>query len=212
MTVEQDENSLNEKIKELDEQNKTSIYIKRQNSVCYPRNREFKYQKKEDSIDPDKRWIATWNHFLNRIRLFFSGYIIIINSLSIIQIWVYEERSMEEWYPPDFVKIKKKQTKCINPYVEKEIWEREEILTILKYKVFKRNKAIMTLVWDLDARPHEITLLRIKYIRLKEQYGEGEIPHQAKTGSGPILLTLSFTYIRDWLWIIALRYHIFILP
>ena len=70
----------------------------------------------------------------------------------------------------------------------------------------------MTLVWDLDARPQEITLLRIKNIRLKEEYGEGEIPHQAKTGSGPILLTLSFPYIRDWLWIIALRYHIFILP
>ncbi len=29
--------------------------------------------------------------------------------------------------------------------------------------------------------------------------GEGEIPHQAKTGSGPILLTFSFPYVRDWL-------------
>ena len=51
----------------------------------------------------------------------------------------------------------------------------------------------------MDARPHEITLLKIKHIRLKEKYGEGEIPHQAKTGSGPILLTCSFPYVRDWL-------------
>jgi integrase/recombinase XerD len=54
-------------------------------------------------------------------------------------------------------------------------------------------------MWDLDARNHEITLLKIKHIRLKEKYGEGEIPHQAKTGSGPILLTFSFPYVRDWL-------------
>ena len=52
-------------------------------------------------------------------------------------------------------------------------------------------------IWML--RPHELTLLKIKHIRLKDKYGEGEIPHEAKTGSGPILLTLSFPYVRDWL-------------
>jgi len=41
--------------------------------------------------------------------------------------------------------------------------------------------------------------LKIKNIRLREKYGEGEVPHEAKTGSGPILLTLSFPYVRDWL-------------
>jgi len=42
-------------------------------------------------------------------------------------------------------------------------------------------------------------LLKIKHIRLKEKYGEGEIPHEAKTGTGPLLLTISFPYVRDWL-------------
>jgi hypothetical protein len=74
-----------------------------------------------------------------------------------------------------------------------------ELLSILKYEPHKRNKAAITLMWDLDARPHEITLLKIKHIRLREKYGEGEIPYEAKTGSGPILLTLSFPYVRDWL-------------
>ena len=55
------------------------------------------------------------------------------------------------------------------------------------------------MLWDLNARNHEITLLRIKNIRIKEKYGEGEVPYEAKTGSGPILLTLSFPYVRDWL-------------
>ena len=59
----------------------------------------------------------------------------------------------------------------------------------------KEIKAIISLMWDLDARPHEITLLKIKHIRLKKEYGEGEIPHQVKTGSGPILLTFSFPYV-----------------
>lgn len=42
-------------------------------------------------------------------------------------------------------------------------------------------------------------LLKIKHILLKEKYGEGEIPHEAKTGTGQILLTIFFFYVRDWL-------------
>jgi len=57
----------------------------------------------------------------------------------------------------------------------------------------------LTLFWDLDARNHEVILLKIKHIRLKERYGEGEIPNEAKTGAGPILLTCSFPYVRDWI-------------
>ena len=83
--------------------------------------------------------------------------------------------------------------------MESELWERDEILTIIKYEPYKRNKAALSLLWDLDARNHEVTLLKIKHIRLKEKYGEGEIPHEAKTGTGPILLTCSFPYVRDWL-------------
>jgi integrase/recombinase XerD len=57
----------------------------------------------------------------------------------------------------------------------------------------------LTLFWDLDARNHEVTTLKIKNIKLKERYGEGEIPYNTKTGGGPILLTCSFPYVRDWL-------------
>ena len=35
----------------------------------------------------------------------------------------------------------------------------------------------------------KITLMRIKNLRPKEKYGEGEVPYDAKTGSGHILLT-----------------------
>jgi integrase/recombinase XerD len=147
---------------------------------------------KNSEEDQDKRWITTWNDYLVRIKYFFR--------------WLYNCKDKElddvpfsEWETPDFVQIRKKKTKRISPYLENELWEKDDIITIIKYEPYKRNKAILALLWDLDARPHELTLLKIKHIRLKEKYGEGEIPHEAKTGTGPILLTCSFPYVRDWL-------------
>ncbi|MGD1837818.1 MAG: hypothetical protein ACPKPY_07145 [Nitrososphaeraceae archaeon] len=73
------------------------------------------------------------------------------------------------------------------------------MLTILKYEPHKRNKAALALFWDLNGRNHEITFLKLKHIRIKKKYAEGEVPHNCKTGSGPILLTLSFPFVRDWI-------------
>jgi hypothetical protein len=33
---------------------------------------------KPESLDPDKRWITTWNHYLNRLKLFLGGCITVI--------------------------------------------------------------------------------------------------------------------------------------
>lgn len=150
---------------------------------------------KNIDIDPDKRWITTWNDYLWRIKYFLR--------------WLHNHKDREQkgieplqqsdWVTPLFVNIKKKKTKRISPYLESELWERDEVLSIIKYETHKRNKAALALLWDLNARPHEVALLKIKHIRLKEKYGEGEVPHEAKTGTGPILLTCSFPYVRDWL-------------
>jgi integrase/recombinase XerD len=166
----------------------TFYEIKNREQVISFLNRKIKSPQQ----DPDKRWITTWNHYLNRIKLFerwlLNYYLQRLQNL----------QENEEWITPDFCKIKPKQTKRLSPYLESELWERDELLTILKYEPFARNKAILALMWDLDARPHEITLLKNKNIRLKERYGEGEIPYEAKTGTGPILLTMSFPFVRDW--------------
>lgn len=148
---------------------------------------------KINNEDPEKKWITTWNNYLTRLRLFFR--------------WLYNCRNksskdvtpQSDWETPPFARIKEKKTKRVSPYSETELWERDEILFILKFEPYKRNKAALALFWDLDARNHEITLLKIKHIRLRDSYGEGEIPYQAKTGSGPVLLTASFPYVRDWL-------------
>src|SRR5919197_5945781 len=149
---------------------------------------------KSQEQDPDKKWITTWNHNLVHLKRFFR--------------WLHNHHKDEqegndiaesEWKTPSFINIKKRRTKRLSPYSENEIWDRAEFLAIVKFAPYKRNKEALTLFWDLDARNHEITLLKIKNIRLRENYGEGDIPYQAKTGSGPILLTCSFPYLRDWL-------------
>ena len=150
---------------------------------------------KDSENDPDKRWIRTWNDYLQRIKYFFR--------------WLHNQKEREDkglesmpssdWATANFCQIKEKRTKRISPYLETELWERDEILSIIKYEQYKRNKAALSLLWDLDARNHEVTLLKIKHIRLREKYGEGEIPYESKTGTGPTLLTSSFPYVRDWL-------------
>jgi hypothetical protein len=83
--------------------------------------------------------------------------------------------AMSEWIAPTFVQIKKRKAKRVSPYSATEIWELEEVLTIVKYDSNQRNKAAIMLLWDLDARNHEVTNLELRNIRLKEQYAEGEI-------------------------------------
>ncbi len=149
-------------------------------------------KRKMEDKDPDKKWITTWNDYLWRIKYFYR--------------WLYnaKEKDMDSkpndaWTTPSFIDIKMKRSKRLSPYLETEIWDRDELFYIIKYEQYQRNKPALALLWDLDARPHEIALLQIKHIRLNEKYGEGEIPHEAKTGSGPILFASSFPYVRDWL-------------
>jgi integrase/recombinase XerD len=80
--------------------------------------------------------------------------------------------------------IKKKKTKRLSPYIETEIWDRDELLLVVRFELYIRNKAALTLFWDLDARNHEVTMLKIKHVLLREKYGGGKVPHEAQTGGG----------------------------
>ena len=147
-------------------------------------------------IDPDKRWITTWNDQLRRLKMFYRW---LFNGRGKAESDNDDERLWVDWKTPDFLKIRERKAARLSPYTETEIWERDEVLFVIKYEPSKRNKAVLALLWDLDARNHEVTRLKIKHLRLKERYGEGEIPINTKTGGGPILLTCSFPYVRDWL-------------
>jgi integrase/recombinase XerD len=83
-----------------------------------------------------------------------------------------ESNDISDSITPSFVSIKKKNSKRISPYLETELWEKEELINTIKYEPHKRNNAILSLFWDLNARPHKIMLLKIKHIRFREKYGE----------------------------------------
>jgi hypothetical protein len=157
---------------------------------------------KSTAEDPDKRWITTWNYYLRHIKHFLRWLHNNCASKGDRGESLHPQDRMSDksdWETPPAARIKKKRTKRESPYSGTEIWDRAELFTIVKYEPEIRNKAIIALLWDLNARNHEITSLRIRNIRLRELYAEGEIPHNTKTGGGPILLTCSFPYVRDWL-------------
>jgi hypothetical protein len=103
---------------------------------------------------------------LSALRIFLGGYII---AAWTVQKIAHRHRLIGINH--EFMNIKKKRTKRLSPYGEHEIWEIKELQAVIKYEPHKRNKAILSLLWDLNGRNHEITLLRPKHIRLNERYG-----------------------------------------
>ena len=83
---------------------------------------------KINNEDPEKKWITTWNNYLTRLKLFLR--------------WFYNMKgndseavaSQYDWETPFFARIKERKTKRISPYSEAELWERDEILFILKFE------------------------------------------------------------------------------
>jgi integrase/recombinase XerD len=147
-----------------------------------------KWVKREH--DAEGRYITSFNQNKRLLSVFFR--------------WLFNsnrdrDKPDDDWETPHFLRIKTKKSLRESPYDVNDIWELDDVLTIVVYEPELRNQAIITLLWDLDARPHEITALRVRDIVLDEQYGEGTIPSNTKTGGGPILLTSSFTYVRDWI-------------
>jgi hypothetical protein len=90
-------------------------------------------------------------------------------------------------------KLREKKTESL--YL-RDIWKHNKLLGIVKQEPYKRNKVILTLLSNLNARSHKITLLKLKDIRLRDKYGEGKIHSQAKTRTEPVLLSLFFPFIR----------------
>ena len=120
--------------------------------------------------DPDGRWITTWNHYLSHLKYFFRWlYNIYKNSkssqnIAIDNIVTTYPLSYDDWETPAFIQIKKKKTKRASPYLETELWDRDELLCMLNYEPSKRNKAALALFWDFNARNHEVTLLKISIL------------------------------------------------
>jgi integrase/recombinase XerD len=113
-------------------------------------------RRKTKNEDLEQKWITTWNDYLWRIKIFYRGYY----NTKILKNNIFDSHN---WTSPDFINVPKKKTKRLSPYSESEIWEKDELYFIIKYETNKRNKAILALLWDLNARNHELTLLDRKW-------------------------------------------------
>jgi integrase/recombinase XerD len=133
---------------------------------------------KDNGVDPDRKCITTWNDYLWRIKYFFRW----LHNYKIVKDKGNEPANTSEWITPTFVSIKKKTTKRISPYLESELWEKDDVLSIIKYEPYKRNKAIFSLLWDLDARPHEITLLKLNILVLRKNMEREKFLMRQKQG------------------------------
>ena len=89
---------------------------------------------KSNEEDPDRKWITTWNDYLSDIKYFFR--------------WLYnwkvrnidpnrDLQTPHDWETPSFIKIKRKKTKRLSPYLETELWDKDELALIIKYEQFK---------------------------------------------------------------------------
>ncbi len=141
--------------------------------------------KKDKTGDPEQRWITTFNSYLGWLAVFFR--------------WLHNKsREEDEWETPECVDIKRIKTKRLSSYSQSDIWTPEDVLLIVKYCVNARDKAVITCMYDLAGRNHEVTKLRIKDVVFNENYAEAMVNWDTKTGQRPIPLILSFTYVREW--------------
>ena len=147
--------------------------------------------KRKNSIedDPDKKWIRTWNDYLARLIGFYR--------------WLYNQESNKqrsEWDTPEpFNSIKKKKNKRYSSYSSNDVWSQEEILLAVKYCDNIRDKAIITMCWDMAGRNHEIVKIKIKDVILKEKYAEVSTAWDTKTGTRTNPIILGFPYLRELL-------------
>lgn len=83
--------------------------------------------------DPDRKWITTWNVYLNHLKYFFRWFYNEYSCFNKIRSEA-EYISQMDWVTPEFMKIKKKKTKRLSPYIESELWSKEELLLVIKYE------------------------------------------------------------------------------
>lgn len=101
--------------------------------------------------DSEGKWVSAYNLRLAICRRFFR--------------WFYNRRREQEyWKTPSWFNIKnqKSDRATKGPYLNSQIWSEQELLSILKYEPMVRNKAIITMMWDMAGRNHEITSLKIR--------------------------------------------------
>ncbi len=129
---------------------------------------------------------GTWNSELAIIRSFYA--------------WIHNKDKhlpRKKWKPPAFFDLIEWKKNDSDRYSVADIWTEDEILTAISVLDHPRDKAMIAVLYDLAARPHELMKLRIKDVAFKESYAQVKLVDH--TGERTVPITFSYTYLLTWL-------------
>lgn len=87
----------------------------------------------ERDHDLEGKWISTFNYYLGLLSVFFR--------------WLTNrDKPDDKWVTPSFIDIKNKKPLRESPYSVNDIWQLDDVLTIVSYAQELRDKAIITLM------------------------------------------------------------------
>jgi ribosomal protein L40E len=75
----------------------------------------------------------------------------------------------------------------------------DEMIALLKAALNPRDKAFISLAFDIGPRPHEIGRLTIKDVKITEEGGTVTLPDRSKTGRRYVPIVFSIPYLYMWL-------------
>jgi integrase/recombinase XerD len=147
--------------------------------------------RKNETDDPNHKWIGTYNLYLMTIDTFFK--------------WLYYPKTepKERPKPEVLLNVKRLKRKEKSAYKPTDMWTQEDDLLFLKYRPSKRDRCYHAISRDSSCRPHELLKLKIKDVVFKmasdghRQYAE--ILVNGKTGTRAIPLINSIPYVKDML-------------
>jgi hypothetical protein len=137
---------------------------------------------KPEEEDQQQTSLRTYNDYADRIKTFFR--------------WFHNVRQKENnkdlipkenWETPSYAKFKHRKLMTQSPYAITEKWSLEEFMLATSKELNLVRRTAFRMLWDLDARNHEVLNIRRKNIRFGERYAEGEIP-RGKTGNIRLLI------------------------
>lgn len=144
--------------------------------------------RKSEALDPLHKWIGTYNLYRIHLIRFFK--------------WLYSpdvepDKRAKPSVVENIPQLKRKEKSIYKPT---DLWTSEDDLLFLKY--CPSNECFHTMARDTSCRPHELLKLRIKDVNFKitpDKYQYAELLVNGKTGSRPLVLIDSISYLKDYL-------------
>jgi integrase len=148
--------------------------------------------RKSTSIDPQQKWIGSYNNRLRYYAKFFR--------------WLYNKEEPDyrkRISPPCIQGLRQLPRQEKSSYKPSDLWDSREHATFLKYCPSARDRCYHAMANDISARPHEILNLKIKDIIFKStdegiQYAEVLI-RGGKTKPRTLPIIDSLPYLKEWL-------------